>query len=156
MEEATPPPCPPALQGLTDLIDGGRGATGATGEVLSSGHIPGLAVVPLDVGGNEGGAPGSWELHRWEQPVGVDVNAGGCKRGAVTALSHPLLTHGQPISPKTSETPETGWGGGHAKGVEVAQHPEVCFLGTISRPPGGLAGEEPPRVEQGERPHPVR
>ena len=63
--EATPPPGPPASQGLTDLIDSGRRTAGAIGEVLSSRHIPGLAVVPLDVGGDEGGAPGSRELHRW-------------------------------------------------------------------------------------------
>lgn len=119
--EATPPPGLPASQGLTDLIDGGRRAAGAVGEVLSGRHIPGLAVVPLDVGGDEGGAPGSRELHRWEQSVGVDVDAGGWKRGAVTALLH--------LSPLRSWIQLRRASGGHGKGAEVAPAPRGLLPG---------------------------
>lgn len=102
---------------LTNVVDGGGGAAGPTREVLGRGHIPGLAVVPFDVWGDEWGPPGSRELHGWEQAVGVDVDAGGWQPGVRgppglggpgTTLSH----HGQSsnLRPQMPNWGGVGWG----------------------------------------------
>jgi hypothetical protein len=61
---------------LTDAVDCSRGGAGAVWEVLSNRDIPSLTVVPLDVRGDERSPSGSRELHRWEQGVRVDIDAG--------------------------------------------------------------------------------
>lgn len=74
------------------------------GEVLGGRHIPGLAVVPLDVRGDERSPSGSWELHGREQAVGIDVNAGGGRSelGAHLALG-PLRHTNCQLSPESRD-----------------------------------------------------